>query len=316
MHGRPDGERRRRAPGLAWAALGVALGVFLQAGGPLAAAEETPEQRLAAAKQAFDRKEYRRARRLAARIVSRYPASPVVVDAWLVVIDSYIERESWPTAFGECEKLLAAHPETKYRTAVLRREFQIGEAIAASRVHLLFFSLKRLEEGIKVLERVIEHAPFGPLADRALYAIGEAQFRDGDYAAARDTYERLLKQYPNSELVVRARVRRATANQRLTEGPAYDLQPAVAARREMEDLARLSGDAQAARYARDLRDVVARGDYDAGLFYFGRFSIDGGVRYMRAVMARYPDSEYAERSERILALVKRLVDEAKAEGGP
>ncbi|MBM4030334.1 MAG: outer membrane protein assembly factor BamD [Planctomycetes bacterium] len=293
------------------AALGAILGVL----GPVVAAE-TPEQLLAGARQAMERKEYRSARRLAERVVSRHAASPVVVDAWLVAIDARIAQQSWVRAFEECEKLLAAHPQAPQRTAVLRREVQIGEAIAASHVNLLLFRLKRLEEGVKVLERVIEHAPFGPLADRALYAIGEAYFKDGDYQAAHDAYERLLKQYPNSDLVIRARVRRATANQRLAEGPAYDLAPAQAARRDMEDLARQSGSERVAGYARDLRDVMARSDYDSGLFYFNRFSIDGGVRYMKAVMARYPDSEYAERAERILALVKRLTADAQSEGAP
>mgnify|MGYP000117908054 CR=1 FL=1 len=292
-------------------------GIALLAAASALAATPTPEQQLAEAKRALDRKEFRHAGRLAQRIVDRYPTSPVAVEAWLVVVDALIERERWPQAFEQCERLLAAHPDTRHRTAVLQREFQIGERLAASKLRLLFiFPISRLEEGVKVLERVIEHAPFGPLAERAAYAIGEAYFRADDYAAARDAYDRLLKQYPNSDLVVRARVRRATCNQRLTEGPAYDLGPTEAARAEMQDLARESGSPRAARYAQELSDVMARGDYEAALFYFGRYSIDGGVRSMQAVVARYPGSEYAARAERILALVKDLLREAESEGGP
>ncbi len=314
MSGRPRNERGGHRGQLA-CLVGLAAALL----GPLGCARglrQPPEQVLSDAKRAYDRKAYGRARRLAARIVDRAPTSPVAEDAWLVVIDSHIARRNWPRAFEECEKLLARHPQTRHHGAILRREFQIGEALAASHVWLLFFRLSRLDEGIRVLERVIEHAPFGPLADRALYAIGEARFRDGDYRAAAEAYDRLLKQYPNSDLVIRARVRRATANQRLAEGPAYDSVPAEAARRDMEDLARMSGSKRVARYARDLRDMTARGDYDSGLFYFSRYSIDGGVRYMKAVMARYPDTELADRAERILALVKRLTAEAQGEGAP
>ena len=295
------------------AALGVGLALAAGCGSP---SRVPAEQRLADARRAFGRKSYGRARSQAKRVLRWHPTSPVAADAWLVVIDSYIAQRNWPRAFEECEKLLAAHPQTKHYTAVLRREFQIGESLAAARVWLLFFTAKRTEEGVRVLERVIERAPTGPMADRAVYAIGEAHFRDRDYAKARAAYERVLKEYPNGSLVIRARVRRATANQRLAEGPAYDHEPAQAARRDMEDLARMSGNERVARYARDLRDMTARGDFDAGLFYFGRYSIDGGVRYMKAIMARYPDSEYADRAERILALVKRLTSEAASEGGP
>lgn len=295
--------------------LGIAAVVLTWvAGAALGLERETAEQRLLAAKQAFDRKDYSRARSLASRIVTREPASPVAVEAWLVVIDSYTEQENWTRAFEECEKLLTAHPHTKYRMAVLRRELQLGEAIAASHVPMLFFRLSRLEEGVKVLERVIEHAPFSPLAERALYAIGEARFRDGDYAAARDAYERLLKDYPNSDLVIRARVRRATCNQRLALGPPYDLTPAQAAQADMEDLARMSGSERVARYARELRDMMARAEYESGIFYFNRYGLESGVRYMNSVVARYPGTEYAERASRILDLVKRLTEEARSEG--
>lgn len=298
------------APWALWAALALLPAAPAEGG----ATQETSEQRLLAARQAFDRKDYGRARSLAGRIVSREPASPVVVEAWLIVIDSLIEQQSWARAFEECEKLLTAHPQTKWRQAVLRRELQIGEAMAASRASMLLFSLPRLEEGVKVLERIIEHAPFGPLAERALYAIGEARFQHGDWAGARDAYDRLLKEHPKSELVIRARVRRATCNQRLAIGPPYDLAPAQAAREDMEDLAKLSGSERVARYARDLRDMMARSDYESAVFYFTRYSLDGGVRYMRAVISRYPDTEYAERAQRVLDLVKRLTDQARSDG--
>jgi len=304
----------RPRPG-ALATLAPALAALLAAGCASPWARRGPVQTLAAAKRAFDLKHYRRARRLASLVVTRHPTSPVVVDAWLVVIDSHIARRNWSRAYQECEKLLAAHPQTKYRTSVLQREFQIGQQMAKAHAWVLVFRVKRLEEGVKVLERVIEHAPFGPLAPKALYAIGEAYYHDGNYQAARDFYDRLLKQYPRCELVIRARVRRATCNQRLAEGPPYDLAPAEAARRDMEDLARLSGNRRVAEYARSLRDTMAQADYDSGLFYFRRFTIEGGVRYMKAVIARYPDSDYAHRARRILALVQRLTKAAQEEEG-
>ena len=312
MHARLAGICRTPA-GWPLAALGLGLALVAGCGNP---ARVPAEQRLADARRAFSRGSYGRARSQANRVLRWHPTSPVVADAWLVVIDCYIAQRNWPRAFEQCEKLLAAHPQTKQYTAVLRREFQIGEALAAARVWLFFFTAKRTEEGVRVLERVIERAPAGPMADRAVYAIGEAYFRAEDYEKARAAYARLLKDYPNGSLVIRARVRRATANQRLAEGPAYDDEPARAARRDMEDLARMSGNERVARYAHDLRDMTARGDYDAGLFYFSRYSIDGGARYMKAIMARYPDSEYSDRAERILGLVKRLTSEAAAEEAP
>lgn len=303
VHGKP-----MRHGGPLACALAVAAGILVPAG-PLRAAEETPEQLVASAKQAFDRKDYRQARRLASRVVARHATSPVVVDAWLVVVDSLMEERDLSRAYNECEKLLTAHPDTKHRTAILRREFEIGDALAASRGRFLLFTISRLEDGVQILERVIERAPYGPLADHAVYAIGEAYFREGDWDQARAAYDRLLKDYPNSELLVRARVRRAACNQKLIQGPAYDLKPVEEARRDMDLLAGQSGNERLATHARQMRDVLARGDYESGIFYFRRINPEAGVRYMKAVIARFPDSEYATRAKRILAAVETAARE-------
>jgi outer membrane protein assembly factor BamD (BamD/ComL family) len=292
--------------------LAAACGFAALGGGRLVAAE-TPEQLLASAKQAFDRKDFSRARRLAQRVVDKHPASAVVVDAWLVVVDSLLESQEHTAAFEQCEKLLEAHPQTKYRTAVLRREFEIGQVLAASQYSVAFVRFKRLQEGVKILERVIEHAPFGTLADRAVYAIGEAYFHDGDYEAARDQYDRLLKHYPNSELIIRARVRRATCNQKLVAGSPYDMRPVEQAKADMDVLVKLSGNKEVAAQAAQMGELLAQGDYETGLFYFGRANIEGGVRYMKAVINKYPDSEYAGRARRILEF---LGAEAKSQEKP
>jgi outer membrane protein assembly factor BamD (BamD/ComL family) len=147
---------------------------------------------------------------------------------------------------------------------------------------------------------VIEHAPFGPLADDAVYAIGEAYYRQADYERALEHYERLIKQYRDSALLIRARVRRAACNAKLSEGAPYDLEPAEQAKKDMDLLVRLSGDEELAGQAREMRDVLARSDYETGLFYFERRNIHAGIRYLGAVVARYPESEYAKRARRIL----------------
>jgi len=292
-------------------ALCIAAGAAVLAGtaGDLLGAEESPQQVLAAAKQSFDQKDYARARRLAERVVEGYPASPIVVDAWLVMADSMIGAEDLSGAFEQCEKLLAAHPQTKHRSAILRREFEIGDALTVARGRVLFIPVTRLQDGVRVLERVIEHAPFGTLADDAVFAIGEGYFRNGDYEGAREQYDRLLKQYPNSELVIRARVRRAACNEKLVEGAQYDLRPVEDAKSDMDTLVRMSGNEQLAAQSRELRDVLARSDYESGLFYFRRTNIEAGVRYMRSVIKRYPDSEYADRAQRILALISAAESE-------
>ncbi len=262
-----------------------------------------PRQLLLEAKDQFDRGEYSRARRLAQKVVKADPTSPVALEAWLLVVDCYMKEDEPLKAYQECERLLSAHPRTKYRSAIIKREFTIGRQICLSRARKGLFGLAGAQEGIEILNKVVERAPFGPLADDAVFTIGEAYFIGGDYEAARDQFDHLMKNYPRSELAIRARVRRAYCNARLVEGAPYDLTPVVEAKRDLEALSRISGDETLRRQASEMRDILARSDYEAGLLYFRKGNIEAGMRYMRAVRARYPQSEYAERALRIIELV-------------
>ncbi len=263
----------------------------------------TSRQLLLEAKNHFDRQEYSRARRLAQKVAKADPTSPVALEAWLLVVDCYMKEDKPLKAYQECERLLSAHPRTKYRSAIVKREFTIGRQICLARARKGLFGLVGAQEGIDILNKVVERAPFGPLADDAVFTIGEAYFIGGDYEAARDQFDHLIKNYPRSELAVRARVRRAYCNARLVEGAPYDLTPVVEAKRDLEALSRISGDETLRRQASEMRDILARSDYEAGLLYFRKGNIEAGMRYMRAVRARYPKSEYAERARRIIELV-------------
>jgi len=236
----------------------AALAMLAALGASCLGAGATSRQLLAEAKDHFDRGEYARARRLAQRVVKADPTSPVALEAWLLVVDCYMKEDEPLKAYQECERLLSAHPRTKYRSAIIKREFTIGRQICLSRARKGrarkgLFGLVGAQEGIDILNKVVERAPFGPLADDAVFTIGEAYFIGGDYEAARDQFDHLIKNYPRSELAVRARVRRAYCNARLVEGAPYDLTPVVEAKRDLEALSRISGDETLRRQAATTR---------------------------------------------------------------
>lgn len=295
-----------------WAA---ALAVAWCAAGPaspwLWAAGETPQALLESARKAMDRKDFGRAASLARRVVKRHAEAPEAEDARLVRIQALQGDGKIKRAITECDGLLAAYPRTKHRTAALRVLLDAGQQLARSKYNMLFFRLSRLEEGVEVLKKVIEHAPFGPVADDAALAIGDAYLRAGDFDQARDCYDSFLKTYPDSTLALRARVSRALCNYRLAGGAAYDTAPAVDAERELKLLASASGDPELDARKTLMSTLLARGDYETGLFYVRRGNIDGGMRYMKSVVAKYPDSGYARRAKRILDTVRTAQAEEK-----
>jgi outer membrane assembly lipoprotein YfiO len=295
---------------------GLAMLMLAAAVTATCAAGEAPKQVLNRARTAYEQQDFAQAQRLAEGLVEEHGTSAVGVDAHLLLIDALASQKKYMKAYEQCEALLAAHPTTRRRSDVLRREFELGKALTASRSSVLIFSFPRLQDGVKVLEQVIEHAPFGPLADDSVFAIAEGHRIHGEFEAARDHYERLIKSYPRSDLVRRALIGRAACNYHLTEGAPYDNRPAHEAEKDFDILARAAGGAKEVTERRDvLRDVIAKGNYDAGLFYFRNGNVEAGLRYLESVIAEYPDSTYARRARRLLqeAIIAKFPDTEHAE---
>lgn len=285
----------------------VALVAVCGAAAPVTAwarGAETPAELLESARKSFDRKDYERAVTLASRLCRRHAGSAEAEEAMLVWIDGLLEQSQYASAYQICEKMLDTYPRSTHRTAVLRREMKIGDALTRAELDLYVARLSRIAEGVKVIERVIERAPFGPLADDAVLNIGDAYMRTGSYEDARDQYDRLLRNYPNSTLTLRARVSRAKCNYLMSSEAAYDTAPAEEARRELEVLSKVSGDEELARRMTEMRDLLAGGDYSTGVFYVQRGNFRGARRYMEAVIAKYPKSDYAARATRVIAAIK------------
>jgi len=293
----------------------AALAVACCAAGPaspwLWAADESPQALLESARKAMDRKDHGRAASLARRVVKRHAKAPEAEDAWLVRVQALSAQGKIRKTVTECNDMLAAYPRTKHRTAVLRVLLDVGKRLARSEHNVIFFRLSRLEEGVEVLKSVVNHAPFGPLADDAALAAGDAYLQAADFEQARDHYDSFLKAYPDSKLALRARVSRALCNYRLTTGAAYDTGPAVDAERELKLLANVSGDPELEARKKLMSGLLARGEYQTGLFYVRRGNVEGGMRYMKTVIAKYPESDYARRAKRILDTVRAAQAEEK-----
>ena len=284
---------------VAAAAAAAVMGVRARGG-----SNESPEALLAKAKGALDRKDYSEAESLARRLVARHGDSEAVVDARVLLIDALTGQRDLLRAAQECDKFLKAHPRSRRQSAVLKRLFELGKALTHARGSILVFTYSRLTDGVRALEKVVEHAPFGDLAADAIYAIGDAYLRRQRYEEARDQYQRLITHYPRSTLRQRAIIGRAACNYHLSGGAPYDPKPAREGLKDFDTLVLASGGSEVAvKHRAALRNEVARGDYEAGLFYFRRNKIEAGIRYLESILAQYADTPYAARARRILRSV-------------
>jgi hypothetical protein len=136
-------------------------------------------------------------------------------------------RRSYPSAARAYTRLLDEFPSTPLRTHVLQRLYDIGNGwlddtrkeMALTRKkgsnrwrdlthHFHFSNSKPLvdEEGraVRLLNRVIEADPQGPLADKALFLTASVHFFRNRFDRADVTFSRLVEEHPPSPLTPQA----------------------------------------------------------------------------------------------------------------
>lgn len=165
---------------------------------------------------------------------------------------------------------------------------------------------------IRVFEHVRKHDPTGPLADDAAWKIAEYYAAVGDYETSADYYDQLIMIHPKSDLVHKARLAAIQAKIKSYLGPDYDASDLEQAR----DLIRqtlatyperqVSTDDELYRSLALIDAEQAAITYRQGEFYKRTGKPAAAELYLGEVVARWPKSEWAEKSRIELAEIKKL----------
>jgi TolA-binding protein len=198
-----------------------------------------------AAGTALDRKDAATARRLAAELVAKYPASPLRGEARLIEARAAAMAGDHRAAAGLLERLLepagaaagrtapplspAVVQDARYELALAYRELRrpadaekllarlAGEPAGAAAADAQFLlgqahvEAGRFGEAIAPLERYLDANPRGDVAEFALADLVAAQLGAGRPAEADKTLALLARQYPAGKALPRARLRVAEA---------------------------------------------------------------------------------------------------------
>ena len=101
----------------------------------------------------------------------------------------HLQKKNWK-AFKVYDLFLEEYPATARLRHVVGREFAIGTAVKED---------GESGKALIIFERVVAHAPSGPLADDALMQTGCLHLEDGRYDDARAAFDELIGGYAQSE---------------------------------------------------------------------------------------------------------------------
>jgi outer membrane protein assembly factor BamD len=176
---------------------------------------------------------------------------------------------------------------------------ELGEATAADTYTIGQEAADRGDYilAIEAFQRVIDEAPLHELADDALIGLADAHRAIGDFASAEAEYAQLMEDYPRSPLVPEAEFKLGLSYFEQSLPAALDQSMTDRAIEQLNHFLTKYPGSQFADQAREkiqeLRERLAKKDYDNAMLYMVMEKPQAARVYIEAVVRDYPDTSWA-----------------------
>jgi outer membrane assembly lipoprotein YfiO len=261
---------------------------------------ETTDQRFRYAVALLVNREYISAIGIFKNIIKNNPGSELADESQLNIGKAYYLLGDYKNAFKAYDHMIEQDPGTRRLHEILEKEFQIGVA-----------QMERDENGaIRVFESIIERNPLGFIAADSQVKIADCYYQLRQFEEADASYLSVMENYPNSEWVPYAQFRIPyckLSNIRIQERN-YDL---LSGSREGFEIY-LANNPQGAladttkKIIGEIDIAMAERDYRVGEFYLRKKRPDAGLIYFESVIKDYPNTEWADRAEEKILMLKTV----------
>lgn len=292
----------------------------------LAAPEEgTPEGELSLIRQHVEKRNGRRACRAARHFLERYPDDPACEEVMFLYGQAEMVRGRYFQAYEKFEEQFAQYPNGQYAERALRLEYDVAEAFLGGkrRIVLGIFYLPARDDGLAILDQIVEHVPASALAQKSLLRIADYHYQEQNYPEAAEAYDRFLELFKNSREAPYAMLQAARATYASFRDVRYEDTPLLDARQRFRTFRRLHADeagrANVDRLLDRIEDTLARKSYETGKFYERIGRITPARYYYRLTVKEYPDTPWDHEARNELARLGAPVaesDKAPPSDGP
>ena len=236
------------------------------------------------------------------RVLKEFPKAKWAEAALFNVGEAYYlggHYKASADAFGE---YLEKYPAGTYFEQALSRMLSAGVLLSKKK--------RSMQASVDVLDKVIELAPVGDLADDASDAIGDAYFRAGHYDEAADAYRNLAVQYPTSEWVQAAPFKIGRCY--MLKGSHLRVNPEAyaEARTHFQEYLRKYPQGgrveEAELYLSKATALQAGAEYELAEFYVRVKKPRAAAIYLTTVVEDFPDTDHARRAEALLARLREM----------
>jgi outer membrane protein assembly factor BamD (BamD/ComL family) len=268
--------------------------------------------RLTAARRAQDDGSEYSALRGYAKICEDYAGTPLAAEAYYQSGVLYLQRRNFQDAFANLELLIRLHPEFTRFEEVIALQYRVATAIKDGERPRLWGWLPWFTDnssGLDFFERIHRNAPYGTLAEQALYDKGLLALDIGKTEHAIDAFERIIHNYPASKLTPDSYLALASAYESTIIGHEWDQGATRNALNCYTDFISLfpahTRAPEALANAEKMRETLAKNRFDLALFYYEhRNNARAAAIFFNESINAAPDSKVADDARKHLRLIR------------
>ena len=277
---------------------------------PKYSVKETPDEQIKYAVSFYDAKKYKEAIGEFKKLIKHYPRAREAAEAQFYIGICFEEQGDIFRAFKEYQTVIDKYPFSDLSAEIVQRQYDIGAELlngTYSQSRILSSFKGTNYNVVEVFRTVIKNAPYGELAPIAQYKIGLYLMEEKLFDEARDEFEKVINDYPESRWVKAAQYQIAVTDSRRSSKAGYDQRVTKAATQEFNDFLKVNPDAELSEQAKgqvfELRDKEAQNNFDIARFYEKQKNYASARIYYQSVADEFSGTMWARKAlERIQML--------------
>ena len=284
---------------------------------PKYAPKDTPKEQLLYAMDFFEAKDYKKAIAEFRKIIKYYKRSEAASEAQYYIGRCYEEMDYPYQAFESYQKVIDDYPFTQRTEEIVNRQFEIGNRLYEGEKTKFFgMRFKAIpEQIIDVYKKVVVNAPYSQNAAIAQFRIGELYKKIAFYQEARDAFQKILDDYPDSSVALEAKFQLALTAAVASGGSSYDQSLAKQAQKEFDEFKRAHPDSELVQKAeKEKKEIIERraDHYMQNARFYERIGkYQSAAVYYNKILDEFPDVSCAPTALERLKVVQKRIDRMK-----
>jgi len=280
---------------------------------PKFAVKDTPKEQYDWAMRFYEAGDFQRAADEFKRLTEYYPDSDLAPDAQYYAGRSYEELGKYLFAFRSYQKTIDNYPYTRRMEEILKREYNIANIFQTKdTAKLMDLELSEsMDRAANMYKKIVDNSPFGEYADKSLYKAAECYRRMRNYKEAIAAYERIVNDYPESDLVPEAKYQLAYTRYEASLDPEYDQESTDEALKEFKKISDTTAVPAIAKEARKVFDQLREKKADSILniaqFYDKQKKYKGALMYYEDIVTRFENTKAAGVAQKRIDSLKKKV---------